>query len=40
MAKFESSKDKKVYELVAEELERFMKLIKGHEKLLQAIGQL
>ena len=40
MAKSESSKDKKVYELVTEELERFMKLIKGHEKLLQAIGQL
>jgi len=40
MAKSENSKDKKVYEAVAEELARFMKLIKGHEKLLQAIGQL
>lgn len=32
--------DKKRYEIVAEELERFNKLVKGHRKLLRAIGNL
>ncbi len=32
--------DKERYEIVAEELERFQKLVKGHEKLLKAIGEL
>lgn len=40
MEESESSKDKNAYEVVAEELNRFLKLIKGHEKLLHAIGQL
>ena len=40
MAKSESSNDKVVYEIVAAELARFQKIVKGHEKLLQAIGQL
>ncbi len=40
MEESKSSKDKKVCEIVARELEHFKKLIKGHKKLLQAIGQL
>ena len=38
MAKSENSKDR--YKIVAEELSNFKKLIKGHEKLLAAIGSL
>ena len=40
MAKSENSKDKLAYEIVIEELARFNKLVKGHEKLLQAIAGL
>ena len=40
MAKYVHSKDKKVYEQVVKELEHFKELVKGHEKLLQAIGEL
>lgn len=40
MAKSENSSDKIRFEIVAEELERFKKLIKGHEKILAAIGEL
>ncbi len=40
MAKYENSKDKEVYEIVAEELKQFEKLISGHRKLLIAIGNL
>jgi len=40
MEKSESSKDKERKEIVSEEIERFKNLIKGHEKLLTAIGEL
>ena len=40
MEKSESSQDKLRLEIVSEELERFKKLIKGHRKLLIAIGRL
>jgi hypothetical protein len=40
MAKSENSKDKEALEIVSRELDRFNKLIKGHEKLLKAIGEL
>jgi len=39
MAKSKNSKDKN-YKLVVEELTEFNKLIKGHEKILYAIGKL
>lgn len=40
MVKSENSKDKERMEVVSEEIERFKNLIKGHEKLLTAIGEL
>ena len=40
MAKYTNSKDKRIYSIVSKELERFNKLIKGHKKLLTAIGNL
>ena len=40
MEKSENLDDKKRYEIVAEEIEQFEKLIKGHKKLLEAIGNL
>ena len=40
MAKSNSSKDRKVYEVVLKELEHFKELVKGHKKLLLAIGDL
>ncbi len=40
MAKYAHSKDKEIYELVVKELEHFKKLMKGHEKLIKAIGEL
>ena len=40
MEKSESSNDKEKFEIVSEEIERFKNLIKGHEKLLIAIGEL
>ena len=40
MKKSRSSKDKLTYKIVAKELERFKRLVKGHEKLLAAIGAL
>ncbi len=40
MAKSENLKDKEAYQIVAREVSRFNQLVKGHEKLLQAIGQL
>ncbi len=40
MEKSKNLNDKKRYEIVVEELEHFEKLIKGHEKLLIAIGEL
>ncbi|HLC19318.1 MAG TPA: hypothetical protein VJK72_00220 [Candidatus Nanoarchaeia archaeon] len=38
--KSENSKDKIVCEIVARELQKFSELVKGHEKLLKAIGEL
>ena len=32
--------DKKRYEIVSEELKRFNRLVKGHKKILYAIGNL
>lgn len=40
MAKSRNSEDKLRYKIVAEEIERFKKLIEGHRKLLVAIGEL
>ena len=40
MVKSENLKDKQKYQLVVKEIEQFMKLIKGHEKILEAIGKL
>ena len=40
MAKYENSKDKELQKAVAEEVKKFSALIKGHEKLLYAIGKL
>jgi len=40
MVKFENSKDKERMEIVSQEIEKFKNLIKGHEKLLVAIGEL
>ncbi|MFH1247298.1 MAG: hypothetical protein V1644_02860 [Candidatus Micrarchaeota archaeon] len=40
MAKSVNLNDKQVYEIVASEISNFNKLIKGHEKILRAIGNL
>ena len=40
MAKSERLSDKEILEIVSREFENFKKLIKGHEKLLWAIGEL
>ncbi len=40
MAKSGNLEDKERYEIVSEELKNFEKLIKGHRKLLNAIGRL
>jgi hypothetical protein len=40
MEKSENLSDNERYEFVVEEIERFKKLIRGHEKLLAAIGNL
>jgi hypothetical protein len=40
MAKSENSKEKNRFEIVKEEIEEFLELVKGHEKILQAIGRL
>lgn len=40
MVKSKVSKDKERCKIILEELEEFNKLIKGHEKLLRAIGKL
>lgn len=40
MGKLEHLTDKERYEIVIEEITKFKKLIKGHEKLLKAIGEL
>ena len=40
MVRLESSKDKKTYELVKDEIKSFNHLMQGHEKILKAIAQL
>lgn len=40
MEKYENLGDKKKAEIATEEVKRFNKLVKGHEKLLTAIGKL
>lgn len=40
MAKSKNSNDKKAAEIVLKELKHFEELIKGHKKLLYAIGNL
>jgi hypothetical protein len=40
MAKSKNLEDKNTYEIVAKEIKNFEKLIKGHEKILMAIGKL
>ncbi len=40
MAKSKNLEDKRRYEIVSEELKNFEKLIRGHRKLLNAIGNL
>ncbi len=40
MAKLKNLKDKEKYKIVSEEIEEFNNLIKGHKKLLNAIGKL
>ena len=40
MEKYENLQDKKIYEVVSKELNRFNKLVKGHKKLLFAIANL
>ena len=40
MAKSKNSKDKIKLEIVSQELKNFNKLVKGHEKILFAIGRL
>jgi len=40
MEKSKNSKDNETHKIVLKELERFKKLVEGHKKLLQAIGQL
>jgi hypothetical protein len=40
MVKSKNSKDSLRCKIVSEELEEFNKLVKGHQKLLEAIGKL
>ena len=40
MVKYENLKDEEIYEIIAKEIERFNKLILGHKRLLEAIGDL
>jgi hypothetical protein len=40
MVKSKNSKDKLRYRIVSEELNEFNELIKGHKKILTAIGKL
>ncbi len=40
MEKLENLKDEERAKIVVEEIEKFKKLIKGHEKILYAIGKL
>ncbi len=40
MAKSRNLKDSERYKIVLEEVQQFNKLVKGHKKLLAAIGEL
>ncbi|MFH1391848.1 MAG: hypothetical protein ABIH20_06045 [Candidatus Diapherotrites archaeon] len=40
MVKSGNSKDELRYKIVSEELEEFNNLVKGHKKLLEAVGKL
>ncbi len=40
MAKSKNSNDNQNYQIMAKELKEFNQLIKGHQKLLEAIGKL
>ncbi|MEK6958243.1 MAG: hypothetical protein AABW99_04685 [archaeon] len=40
MEKSGNSKDEARYRIVSEEIREFKKLVKGHEELLRAIGEL
>ena len=40
MSKSENLSDEVKYQIVAEEIEEFRKLVEGHRKLLMAIGEL
>ena len=40
MAKSKNLKDKEKLKIIKKEIEKFNKLVKGHEKLLKAIGKL
>ncbi len=40
MARSSSLSDEEILEIVAREIEGFKRLIRGHERLLQAIGEL
>ena len=40
MAKLENLTDEERLQIVKEELTRFKKIVKGHEKILEAIGKL
>lgn len=40
MVKSENLKDREKYKIVSEEIIKFKNLIKGHEKILEAIGSL
>ena len=40
MVKSENLSDKEKYQVVSKEIERFNALVKGHEKILRAIGEL
>lgn len=41
MVKSENSKeDKQVYHIIAREINRFSSLIRGHEKILRALGKI
>lgn len=40
MEKSGNSKDSVRYKIVSEEIEEFNKLVKGHKKLLEAVGKL
>lgn len=40
MVKYENLTDEEIYEIISKEIEKFNKLIAGHRKLLEAMGDL